>query len=539
MLKEALANNPQNTAVQLKLLSIYANRKDVNAFSGIARQVKNQGDQAAWAQAAVLGYSIDPSNPMYEEGKGAAVPAAQMLAESGKPASMPLDMDVGFGIPMDLDVTAAMPVTEPSPQATDFDVSVYDTALPVDAHAGGEAKPGEHLLPDFDVTGGHPIEVGGAMDFDVTGSHPDVVATQHMDFDVTGSFPGPAAAATTGAGGMEFDISAPSAQQPEPFGGEGLAFDVGAEPGAAVAAPGGMDFDVGAPATAQPEPFGAGGLTFDLGEEFGAPAAAHAGGGLDFDISASQPAEGTPFAAGGPPFDLGQESGAPGAAQTGGGLDFDISIPPASAGGSAGFGGQGLDVSAAPAASARGLDFDISSHGHDSTGAQLASTVTLARSTDFDVSAPMDTTAALEPYSGPSAGAEHDFDLNAASSVVAPTAGRELAGGVDLELDTTATLPYALTGSESATALGRMDLDLGAAPAHDLALGDIALELGAVEPESVQEGGEQGDVENKLELARAFQEMGDVETARELLGEVLKEGNARQIESAQHLIQQL
>jgi len=30
-----------------------------------------------------------------------------------------------------------------------------------------------------------------------------------------------------------------------------------------------------------------------------------------------------------------------------------------------------------------------------------------------------------------------------------------------------------------------------------------------------------------------------VETARELLGEVLKEGNARQIESAQHLIQQL
>ncbi len=48
------------------------------------------------------------------------------------------------------------------------------------------------------------------------------------------------------------------------------------------------------------------------------------------------------------------------------------------------------------------------------------------------------------------------------------------------------------------------------------------------------------DVQNKLELATAFLEgMGDADTARELLGEVLNEGDAQQVETARSLIQKI
>jgi pilus assembly protein FimV len=47
------------------------------------------------------------------------------------------------------------------------------------------------------------------------------------------------------------------------------------------------------------------------------------------------------------------------------------------------------------------------------------------------------------------------------------------------------------------------------------------------------------EVATKLDLARAYEEMGDVEGARELLQEVLKEGNASQRETAQSILAKL
>ena len=47
------------------------------------------------------------------------------------------------------------------------------------------------------------------------------------------------------------------------------------------------------------------------------------------------------------------------------------------------------------------------------------------------------------------------------------------------------------------------------------------------------------DVATKLELAQAYEEMGDKEGARELLQEVLNEGNAAQQETARNKLAQL
>lgn len=84
-----------------------------------------------------------------------------------------------------------------------------------------------------------------------------------------------------------------------------------------------------------------------------------------------------------------------------------------------------------------------------------------------------------------------------------------------------------------------------AAPARDLGLDEITLNLdktasnsAAANTATVKDDLWQ-EVATKLDLAKAYQEMGDVAGAREILDEVLRDGDAQQRESAQTLMQQL
>ncbi len=71
ILKEALRTQPDRNAVRIKLLEIYAHRKDVRSFELMASDLygmtKGQGDD--WAQAASMGIALDPNNPMYAGGQ--------------------------------------------------------------------------------------------------------------------------------------------------------------------------------------------------------------------------------------------------------------------------------------------------------------------------------------------------------------------------------------------------------------------------------------------------------------------------------------
>ncbi len=89
------------------------------------------------------------------------------------------------------------------------------------------------------------------------------------------------------------------------------------------------------------------------------------------------------------------------------------------------------------------------------------------------------------------------------------------------------------------SALDEINLDLGHAPA-ETELPDLGLDApaaaasgGELDPELLQE------IATKLELARAYEEMGDTEGARELVEEVLKEGSAAQKEEARGLLARL
>jgi pilus assembly protein FimV len=98
--------------------------------------------------------------------------------------------------------------------------------------------------------------------------------------------------------------------------------------------------------------------------------------------------------------------------------------------------------------------------------------------------------------------------------------------------------------------LTSIDLDLepqGEAPADTeqaAATAPASAPVAASEPEtqvpaSEPEGGEDSEVETKLELARAYDEMGDKEGALELLNEVLAEGGPAQQAAARTLIEKL
>ncbi|MFS0754702.1 FimV/HubP family polar landmark protein [Noviherbaspirillum sp. 1P10PC] len=67
ILKEALRTQPDRAAVRGKLLEIYAARKDLRAFEATATELFSltKGEGEEWAQAAILGLSLDPTNPLY------------------------------------------------------------------------------------------------------------------------------------------------------------------------------------------------------------------------------------------------------------------------------------------------------------------------------------------------------------------------------------------------------------------------------------------------------------------------------------------
>jgi pilus assembly protein FimV len=82
----------------------------------------------------------------------------------------------------------------------------------------------------------------------------------------------------------------------------------------------------------------------------------------------------------------------------------------------------------------------------------------------------------------------------------------------------------------------------GLAGATDLDLSGISLDLGD-SPTVMPTGGAKDekwyDVQTKFDLAKAYQEMGDKEGAREILEEVITEGDAEQQSAARELLDAL
>ncbi len=157
-----------------------------------------------------------------------------------------------------------------------------------------------------------------------------------------------------------------------------------------------------------------------------------------------------------------------------------------------------------------------------------------------------------------------NMDKQSPDQTVAASGASASGGGLDFNLDLgmpedkpPVAAPAAAKPSEEPTAGGldfNLDLDekTGGAPllapqsaaAAPVDLGAISLDLGGAGEETMVATPGSGDpkwqeVATKLDLAKAYEEMGDKDGARELLNEVLKDGDTAQKGQAQQLIAKL
>ena len=200
----------------------------------------------------------------------------------------------------------------------------------------------------------------------------------------------------------------------------------------------------------------------------------------------------------------------------------------------------------AATASAPALDFDIGG------GAASAAPKADSGPLDFDIGA----TTALNPKSDFAAGGTLKLD---SGDTKAASAGLDFdlggAGGVEDDGEKTilmprkaapAPAPAAKVDPDSTVAMDfDLNLDLGgsAEPAKPAAA-DAPLDLGGLSFDLGAPGGGGGagtdpkwqEVATKLDLAKAYQEMGDKDGARELLNEVVKDGDAAQKSQAEQML---
>ena len=201
LLKEALERSPQRHEIYLKLLQIYANRKDAKSFEKVARDLQQASGGAGeiWDQAIALGYQVDPDNSRYSAGRSAAGAAvAAGAASAAAAAAENVDFNIGSedsqATTTDIDLgdssfdstqiidPAAQPAHDATvsmvPAAMDFNVELPAAGVPADGQAPRAASSGL----DFDIdlnslTSYAPADAGasatepasGGLDFDMSG----------------------------------------------------------------------------------------------------------------------------------------------------------------------------------------------------------------------------------------------------------------------------------------------------------------------------------------------------------------------------------
>jgi len=89
ILKEALKRQPDRQAIRLKLLEIYAGRKDSAAYGAVAREMYDAtgGQNEEWPKVITMGLSVDPENPLYtgdtDDAQSPGVGAAAVAGAAG------------------------------------------------------------------------------------------------------------------------------------------------------------------------------------------------------------------------------------------------------------------------------------------------------------------------------------------------------------------------------------------------------------------------------------------------------------------------
>lgn len=184
ILKEALQSSANKTAIKMKLLEIYAARKDAKSFEGIAAPMKASSDDQKWMLIAEMGRKIDPKNSLY---------GGESKVEDSDSATM---QTVAMSAPVDLTTKTLTrkPETEAASQETPENAKTV-------VFTAEELAVAKSPLMDFDVTATNPSmpAAPATMDFDVTATHDKLEVSgdkaeslpslEDLVFDVTATHP--------------------------------------------------------------------------------------------------------------------------------------------------------------------------------------------------------------------------------------------------------------------------------------------------------------------------------------------------------------
>jgi len=294
ILLDALKTDPTRTAIHVKLLEIYAGRKNNKQFETLASDLYAQtgGVGGDWEKAAAMGLKLDAANPLY--GGAAAgdkqsihtdttviVPAGEkqlrdtwtmpgelsQIAEAVEKgaATVVLERPVEGAVEapsaapiLDFDLDLGSPAAAPAPQAPAAKAAPVDEAAGLDFDLGLDFKPAESK----------PAGYNPDATMIMSAARADQPPAADLVLDI--SLDGPAAATADGGLHFDLDLGAPAAAD-SPASTEVVDLEKTIAGGSALD----FDFNIGAPPTAKTEPQAAadvdlGSINLDLGE----PAAA-------------------------------------------------------------------------------------------------------------------------------------------------------------------------------------------------------------------------------------------------------------------------
>ena len=196
ILIEALRKDPHRTAIHVKLLEIYSNRKSPKQFDTLASELFAQtgGVGEEWEKAAALGAALDPENPLYTAGRGASpavdeVPAPTPNAVVDAKSTVVLPGELGrMAAAAAVGTAAALVAEQPTLEEVGIPVeaaaegdfaqtvvtSVDESSLDFDLDASGQA-----FAPEVTQVGGVENEMEmpqiEAIDFDLGGVPQEVL----------------------------------------------------------------------------------------------------------------------------------------------------------------------------------------------------------------------------------------------------------------------------------------------------------------------------------------------------------------------------